>query len=145
MPIRLAHGGWGPTLEKKRSKKSARVGAPGGAQSIHRAIDLLVAVGQHNQTGSRLTDLAELTGLHVSTAHRLLNALVWEGMLIFDEFSKRYYLGVRVHGLVDSARYGSVQPRGIDRNLDVLLSTADERHHQRGSRRSATCFWPDDI
>jgi len=88
-----------------------RVGAPGGAQSIHRAIDLLVAVGEANETGSRLTDLAERTGLHLSTAHRVLNALVWEGMLIFDAYSKRYYLGVRVHGLVDSARYGSAQPR----------------------------------
>jgi DNA-binding IclR family transcriptional regulator len=96
---------------REGSGRFIRPGRPDGTQSIHRAINLLVAVGENNGVGSRLKDLAERTGLHVSTTHRLLNALIWDGMVILDPISKRYYLGVRVHGLVDAARYGSVQPR----------------------------------
>ena len=108
-------------MKSKASTRSLKRGAPPGAQSIHRAVDLLAAVGELNRVGSRLTDLAAQTGLHPSTAHRLLNALVWDGMVIFNEFSKRYYLGVRVHALFDSARYGSIQPR-----LDALISRIAE-------------------
>jgi len=84
---------------------------PKGAQAIHRAMSLLAAVGRNNTHGIRLKELATETGLHIATAHRLLNALAWDGMVIYDAFSKRYYLGVQVHALMDAARYGGIQPR----------------------------------
>lgn len=91
---------------------------PKGAQSIHRAMSLLAVVGRNNAKGLRLKELAFETGLHIATAHRLMNALAWNGMVIFDRFSKRYYLGVQVHALMDATRYGGIQPR-----LAVLMET----------------------
>lgn len=86
-------------------------GEPKGAQAIHRAMNLLAVVGRNNTRGIRLKELAAETGLHIATAHRLLNALAWNGMVIFDRFSKRYYLGVQMHALMDATRYGGIQPR----------------------------------
>ncbi len=83
-----------------------------GAQSLHRAMQLLATVGEHNVAGIRLTELAQATGLHVATAHRLLSALVREQMVAFDNrYTKRYFLGIRLHSLVDLARYASVRAR----------------------------------
>ncbi|HEX2890671.1 IclR family transcriptional regulator [Vineibacter terrae] len=95
---------------------------PKGAQAIHRAMGLLAVVGRNNTHGIRLKELAAQTGLHVATAHRLLNALAWNGMVIFDGFSKRYYLGVQVHALIDATRYGGIQPR-----LASLMETLARR------------------
>lgn len=88
----------------KRSPAGRRQ-APKGTQSIQRVMSLLTAVGERNASGTRLKDLAELTGLHMATAHRLLSALVWERMLGYDPYSKRYFLGVRLHALMDSVRF----------------------------------------
>ena len=83
-----------------------------GAQSLHRAMHLLATVGEHNVTGIRLTELAQATGLHVATAHRLLAALVHEQMVAFDSrYTKRYFLGLRLHSLVDLARYSPLRAR----------------------------------
>lgn len=83
-----------------------------GTQSLHRAMQLLAVVGEHNLTGIRLTELAQATGLHVATAHRLLSALVREQMVAFDSrYTKRYFLGIRLHSLIDLARYAAVRER----------------------------------
>lgn len=83
-----------------------------GAQSLHRAMLLLATVGEHNVAGIRLTELAQATGLHVATAHRLLSALVREQMVAFDSrYTKRYFLGIRLHSLVDLARYSAERSR----------------------------------
>jgi DNA-binding IclR family transcriptional regulator len=83
-----------------------------GAQSLHRAMLLLATVGEHNVTGIRLTELAQATGLHIATAHRLLGALVHEQMVAFDgRYTKRYFLGLRLHSLVDLARYSPWRAR----------------------------------
>lgn len=103
-------------------KDPIELAEPKGAQAIHRAMSLLAVVGRNNAYGIRLKELASETGLHIATAHRLLNALAWNGMVIFDRFSKRYYLGVQVHALMDATRYGGIQPR-----LTVLMETLARR------------------
>jgi DNA-binding IclR family transcriptional regulator len=67
-------------------------------------MQLLVAVGRHNESGSRLSELAKETGLHVATAHRLLSALTWDQMVSFDSYSKRYFLGLPLLELFDTGR-----------------------------------------
>ncbi len=95
-----------------------------GAQSLHRAMQLLAAVGEHNVTGIRLTELAAATGLHVATAHRLLSALVREQMVAFDvHYTKRYFLGLRLHSLVDLARYSAVRARLRDFLAAIVVET----------------------
>ncbi|MGE3863855.1 MAG: IclR family transcriptional regulator [Burkholderiaceae bacterium] len=74
-----------------------RTGADGtGTQAVQRALRLLGLVAEHRYVGIRLTELARLTSLHVATAHRLLGALVREGMVSLDGYAKRYYLGPRL-------------------------------------------------
>ncbi len=95
-----------------------------GAQSLHRAMQLLAAVGEHNVTGIRLTELAQVTGLHVATTHRLLSALVREQMVAFDvHYTKRYFLGLRLHSLVDLARYSALRAKLRDFLAAIVIET----------------------
>ncbi|HLM63831.1 MAG TPA: IclR family transcriptional regulator [Acidimicrobiales bacterium] len=63
-----------------------------GAQSVERALAVLrcfeTAAGELG-----VTDIAALTGLSVSTAHRLVRALCGGGLLTQDARSERYQLG----------------------------------------------------
>lgn len=96
----------------KAADASPEEGSTRGAQSLHRAMQLLAAVGERNLGGARLTELAQATGLHIATAHRLLAALVREGMISHDrDYTKRYFLGARLHTLIDLAPYADVRPR----------------------------------
>jgi DNA-binding IclR family transcriptional regulator len=80
------------------------IGMPGssptsGAQTITRAIRALKLIAQHAPEGMRLVDLAEQLQLERPTAHRLLKALMSEGMLVRDGASRRYTLGPLVFEL----------------------------------------------
>ena len=69
-------------------------------QIVHRIARVLHAFGQ--QQGQRplgITDLANATGLPKSTTHRLVTALVNEGLLIQDEDSHKYALSLRITAL----------------------------------------------
>jgi DNA-binding IclR family transcriptional regulator len=56
----------------------------GPAQTVGRAIALLKLVASSRSQQLRLVDLADLAGLEKSTAHRLLQRLEQEGMLVRD-------------------------------------------------------------
>ena len=66
---------------------------PEGSQSIGRAVEVLALVSSRSKAGSRLSDVAEATGLHMATARRIMQALVSEGLLAFDRKSKLYVVG----------------------------------------------------
>lgn len=68
-------------------------------QIVHRIARVLHAFGQHGQGPLGITDLATTTGLPKSTIHRLVTALVGEGLLIQDEDSHKYALSLRVTAL----------------------------------------------
>ncbi|NEX64878.1 IclR family transcriptional regulator [Noviherbaspirillum galbum] len=70
-----------------------------GAQTITRAVRALKLIAQHAPGGMRLTDLATELELERPTAHRLLQALMSEGMLVRDGASRRYTLGPLVFEL----------------------------------------------
>jgi DNA-binding IclR family transcriptional regulator len=74
-----------------------------GAQSIHRAVALIRAVGRHNDHGAPLSLIARETGLHVATAHRVLSVLTAEGFISCHPGSKLYQLGIDLHLLAGSA------------------------------------------
>ena len=78
-----------------------------GTQVLHRASRLLRAVAAKNRVGSRLTDLCTAAGIERPTGHRILQALVGEGLLRQNEVSKRYYLGSQIYemGLVATPRF----------------------------------------
>jgi DNA-binding IclR family transcriptional regulator len=62
-----------------------------GAQAVERALGVLRCVEADDSVG--ITELAQRTGLTVSTAHRLARTLTEAGLLIQDRRSERYQLG----------------------------------------------------
>lgn len=66
-------------------------------QIVHRVACVLRAFGSQRLLG--ITDLASATGLPKSTTHRLVTALVNEGLLIQDEDSHKYSLSLRITAL----------------------------------------------
>lgn len=61
-----------------REDRSSR---PPGTQAVGRAIGLLKLVGSSRVRNLRLVDIAEMASMDKSTTHRLLQRLVYEGML----------------------------------------------------------------
>ncbi|HVB72352.1 MAG TPA: IclR family transcriptional regulator [Ktedonobacteraceae bacterium] len=66
-------------------------------QIVHRVASVLRAFGDQRLLG--ITDLSSVTGLPKSTTHRLVTALVNEGLLVQDEDSHKYSLSLRVTAL----------------------------------------------
>ena len=66
-------------------------------QIVHRIACVLRAFGNQGLLG--ITDLANTTGLPKSTTHRLVTALVNEGLLVQDEDSHKYALSLHVTAL----------------------------------------------
>lgn len=93
-----------------------------GSQAIHRAFSLLRAVAGHAAEGARLADLATTTGLNVTTAHRILQALVQEGLVVREPKARRYLLQPEYFRLADAASQIDLQAR-----LRPVLVKAAER------------------
>jgi DNA-binding IclR family transcriptional regulator len=70
-----------------------------GAQAIRRAVKLLRVLSMARETGYGLTDLARLTGLAHPTVHRMLRALMDEGLVEQKASTQRYRLGEQIHFL----------------------------------------------
>ncbi|RJG06785.1 IclR family transcriptional regulator [Noviherbaspirillum cavernae] len=68
--------------------------ARSGTQSIERAAQLLRLVAAHQRDGVRLTQLADLAQLDVSTTYRILKCLVEEGLIEQRMPDKAYALGL---------------------------------------------------
>jgi DNA-binding IclR family transcriptional regulator len=80
-----------------------------GTQSIQRVINLLRVVARNNELGLTLSQIARSTGLHVSTAHRMLSILVEEGFVSYDRGSRLYHLGIELFLLGGSAHQFSIR------------------------------------
>ena len=91
-----------------------------GAQSIGRAFALMRLVASGRESGVGLSDIATLAGLPRPTAHRILAALVREGMVEQKPRTRRYVLGEEVQFLALSR---TVRP-GLVRDADPLLARA---------------------
>ena len=65
---------------------------------MERALELLEALARADGDVS-ITALAARTGLHVSTAHRLLATLVARGWVAHDPKTRRYRAGERLAAL----------------------------------------------
>jgi len=94
--------------ERRRDEKEGKSSRK-GAQSIHRAIALLRAVGFHNDQGTTLSQIARESDLHVATAHRMLSVLAQEGFITHNQVSKRYHLGLELHILAGSAHQFTIR------------------------------------
>lgn len=69
---------------------------------VGKALALLSRVGDYPD-GAPAAELARRVGFPLSTAHRLLGALVREGFVTFDASTKRYMLGLHLFALAQQA------------------------------------------
>ncbi|WP_207462636.1 AMP-binding protein [Azospirillum sp. SYSU D00513] len=117
-----------------------------GTQSLERAIALLRAVAARGEEGARLADLMAEAGLSKATAHRILAALVREGLTVQDERTRRYHpgpelavLGRAAGGRADAhparaSAFSRADYRGTAIPLATLLC---DRHLRAGGGRAA--------
>jgi IclR family acetate operon transcriptional repressor len=107
-----------------RAAPAAQQGpAPGGVQSVDRALDLLEVLA----AGPRgMSEVAQAAGLPDGTAHRLLRTLVARGY-VRQGPDRRYALGTRLLGLGDGARRAAVAAAGpfLTRLVEVSGETAN--------------------
>lgn len=66
---------------------------PAPSQTVGRAIQLLRLIASSQSRNLRLVELAERAELDKSTAHRLLQRLLYEGMVVRDADARGYRLG----------------------------------------------------
>jgi len=90
-----------------------------GSQSVERALAVLAAVAEVDGDVG-VTDVASRTGLSVSTAHRLLRAMVDAGFVAQEPVTERYHLGST---LVAIGRRAEAR-LGFDRMLPRLEALA---------------------
>jgi IclR family acetate operon transcriptional repressor len=80
-------------------------------QSVDRALDLIEALVAADGEVA-ITSLANRTGLHVSTVHRLLATLLRRGYVRQNPETSRYYAGAKLATLSEGrSRYGEVRLR----------------------------------
>jgi DNA-binding IclR family transcriptional regulator len=98
-----------------------------GTQSLQRAFAILRAVAHRDRGGARLTDVTAATSLAQPTAHRILNALVAEGLIAQDKTNRRYCLGPLLAELGLSAaprfEFGDLYRASIDRLAEASGDT----------------------
>lgn len=90
---------------ERNDEKAAR-------SSLQRSFALIRALAASPEGGERVTQLAKDVGLTQGTAHRLLKALMAEGMVEQDERTKRYRLSLELFAIAARA-----QDRGNFRDL----------------------------
>ncbi|SIT03080.1 IclR family transcriptional regulator [Alicyclobacillus vulcanalis] len=91
-------------------------------RAVERALDILLLFA-HSPRAWSLSEIARHTGLHKSTAHRLLLALQQKGFVRREPESDRYLLGWSLYSLGANA---SLHDRWSDAAKPVLVRLRDE-------------------
>src|SRR5437660_6842688 len=92
-------------------------------QVVHRIATVLRAFGNQGLLG--ITDLASATGLPKSTTHRLVTALVNEGLLVQDEDNHKYALSLHVTALGASILSSHIVRKSA---RPILMELRDQTH-----------------
>lgn len=92
-------------------------------QIVHRIASVLLAFGNRGLLG--ITDVANATGLPKSTTHRLVTALVNEGLLVHDEDNHKYALSLRVTALGASILSSHIVRKAA---RPILMELRDQTH-----------------
>lgn len=70
-----------------------------GTQLLDRAVAILNHLGDVGRAGARVSEIAEVFGLNISTAHRIITGLERHRYVERDEGTKRYRLGLALFAL----------------------------------------------
>jgi DNA-binding IclR family transcriptional regulator len=119
-----------PPDDKPPGMQSPGMQSP-GMQSIERMVAVIDFVAAHAANGCKLADVVAGTALGRATAHRFLKELERIGLLEFDEWSGRFFPGVKLvawgasganrFGLADRAR--PAMRRLAERTSDTIYLT----------------------
>jgi len=74
---------------------------------LNRALDILELLRKH-KGGLRLSDIAELSKLNISTVHRISNILIRRGYLYKPHARGKYYIGLKFLQFTDIANNASM-------------------------------------
>jgi DNA-binding IclR family transcriptional regulator len=96
------------------------VGAVAGAQSVRRALAVLRALAEGQEAGVGLSDVARTTGLSRPTVHRIVRALMEEGLVEQNARNHRYAIGEQVSILALARRSRSPLLLAAQPHLDRL-------------------------
>lgn len=89
--------------EGMRQQDGARPRSIAGAQTVDRACRVLNDIARHGTGGARLIDLTNSSNLSRPTVHRILQSLCAADLVRQEPRSRRYRLGVALHGLALAA------------------------------------------
>ncbi|WP_414696269.1 IclR family transcriptional regulator [Paraburkholderia sp.] len=92
-----------PAEAEAEAETEAGTGAAPGTGMLERAFAVIRALSDTQAEGSRVTRLAKAVGLTQGTVHRILHALIAEGVVEQDENSKLYRLSVNFFALAAQA------------------------------------------
>jgi DNA-binding IclR family transcriptional regulator len=123
---------------KAESDKPVDVQNPHGAQAIHRALRVLKCFSTDHPTVS-LTEITNMTGLTMPTAHRIVKALQSNQFVAHDELTARYSLGpalLRMAGVIlrREENLGSVATPYLERLRDITGETVGLHAPHDGDR-----------
>ncbi len=88
---------------RSKAPETAETGAAPGTGMLERAFAVIRALSEAQPDGGRVTRLAKAVGLTQGTVHRILHALIAEGIVEQDENSKLYRLSVNFFALAAQA------------------------------------------
>lgn len=97
-----------------------------GAQTVDRACLLLSEIARCGPPGARLVDLTQRSKLNRATVHRILQSLSAAEFVQQDRDSRRYRLGVAMHGLALAAPSPLEQLTDLRPLLDQLAQRTGE-------------------
>jgi DNA-binding IclR family transcriptional regulator len=98
---------WESTRDGAADCEASQPPPPSGTQSIRRAVAILREISMYDLKGIRLVDLASNLDLERSTAHRILQCLVYENLVTEKHPGSRYVLGPLAYelGLAAAKRF----------------------------------------
>lgn len=111
-----------------------------GAKSLLRAISILKAVAFYEETGARMSKLANKVGLPTSTVHRILSVLVSEDLIEYDDNSKKYHLGYGLYALGEKARKFDIRDKYHTALKNVSIRTEETTYLIIRSGNDAFCL-----
>jgi DNA-binding IclR family transcriptional regulator len=111
--------------EARRNANGASTDIRRGAQTVHRAIDILEAFSV-NRPSLALGEICEAVNLTLPTTHRLLKALQHKEMVFWDPLSRRYSLGAGVMRLASLILNRDDLTAIVQPSLDYLRNETDE-------------------